>query len=107
MPDLARHVHNNKEGIDKLINSFHEKHATIPKAQIRKMVLGMAKRTRGESQVVVTATAKEGEGDPAEVSGTGTGGKPVVVVVPHGTARWAVHMDSWKLHHTTEVQIRL
>lgn len=36
LSSLVKHIHGKKDGIDKLVNSFHETYSNIPKAQIAK-----------------------------------------------------------------------
>lgn len=44
--DLVKHIHGKKEGVDKLVASFHELHPTISKLQIQKRIKDITEKTK-------------------------------------------------------------
>jgi hypothetical protein len=61
---LAKHVHGSKEGVDKLVLSFHAENPNVPKAQIKRRIAEIAEKERhpdghGSLRFVVKSEMKE------------------------------------------------
>ena len=65
MPSLIEHIHGNKEGIDKIIQSFVDSYKTaeISKNQVKRMIMECAQKKRGEIPLVKTADAEAVNGN--------------------------------------------
>ena len=114
MPALIEHIHGNKEGIDKIIQSFVDSYraAEIPKTQVKRMITECANKLRGEIPLVKSTlpgdaaapVASSGDGVPAAVvetpvaSGEAEEGEAVSVVPrspagPSATAEGTIVAD--------------